>query len=144
MRGLVYSSTANNAFTLADLGALAANSAQRNAQVGISGYLYYDKGRFMQYLEGEAEAIAALMARIERDERHTIRRVVVDDTLCTQRFPTWHMQWLQQGSMVAIRLEHILYEFMNLKTAPNTSFELLTPKVWELVDKIAATQVRFN
>ncbi len=91
----------------------------------------------MQYIEGEAWAIDLLIGRIERDTRHTIKRVVMDNDLETRRFPTWHMQWLKQGSLVNIRLEHILHSFLLLKTAHTSRYSMLEARVWQLVDKIA-------
>ncbi len=137
MKCLVYASFACIDFSENDLAQLATDAAARNAESGVTGYLYFDNGRFMQYIEGEAWAIDLLIGRIERDTRHTIKRVVMDNDLETRRFPTWHMQWLKQGSLVNIRLEHILHSFLLLKTAHTSRYSMLEARVWQLVDKIA-------
>lgn len=140
MKALVYSSKACVTFTLADLQQLADSAAQRNQADAITGYLYFDKGRFMQYLEGEVAALEDLKARLLRDPRHQILRMVEDEALTERRLPHWHMRWLQQGSLVQIRLEHILYDFMQLKTPRTQNRDLLAPHVWHLVEQIINLQ----
>lgn len=144
MKGLVYTSKALAPFTASDLELLAADAASRNTLAGITGYLYFDKGRFMQYIEGDAEAIDALMERIRRDQRHAVQREVADNELKERRFPTWHMYWVKQGALVQIRLEHLLYDFMQMKTSPPSNFDFLIPQVWSLVDKITELQTKYR
>lgn len=142
MKALVYSSKACVTFTLADLQQLADSAAQRNQADAITGYLYFDKGRFMQYIEGEVAALEDLKARLLRDPRHQILRMVEDEALAERRLPHWHMRWLRQGSLVQIRLEHILCDFMQLKTPRTHNRDLLAPHIWHLVEQIINLQTK--
>ena len=67
---IVYTSTASEAFSRADLMELLKGSVRRNAQAGITGLLLYYDGTFMQTLEGEEAVVVALFAKIRRDPRH--------------------------------------------------------------------------
>jgi hypothetical protein len=67
---IVYTSTAADSFSRAELIKLLKGSVQRNTQMGITGLLLYQDGTFMQVLEGEEAALIALFARISRDPRH--------------------------------------------------------------------------
>jgi len=62
-------------------------SRERNQQLGITGVLVFDGGRFCQLIEGTQPAVVALAQRIRRDPRHTSYRVLfegVDDAVPTQ------------------------------------------------------------
>jgi hypothetical protein len=67
---VVYTSTAAESFSRAELVELLKGSVQRNTRAGITGLLLYQDGTFMQALEGEEAAVIALFAKISRDPRH--------------------------------------------------------------------------
>jgi len=67
---IVYTSTAAELFSRAELNELLKGSVQRNTRAGITGLLLYNDGTFMQTLEGEEAVVIALFAKINRDPRH--------------------------------------------------------------------------
>ena len=67
---IVYTSTAAELFSRAELNELLKGSVQRNTRAGITGLLLYKDGTFMQALEGEEPVVIALFAKISRDRRH--------------------------------------------------------------------------
>ncbi|MFZ0828030.1 MAG: BLUF domain-containing protein [Verrucomicrobiia bacterium] len=67
---IVYTSTASESFSRADLKELLMESVQRNTRAGITGLLLYNDGTFMQTLEGEEPVVMALFTKISRDPRH--------------------------------------------------------------------------
>jgi hypothetical protein len=67
---IVYTSTAIESFSRADLTELLKGSVQRNTRAGITGLLLYYDGTFMQTLEGEESVVIELFAKISRDLRH--------------------------------------------------------------------------
>ncbi|MEZ5476816.1 MAG: BLUF domain-containing protein [Thiolinea sp.] len=144
MKALVYTSQACGRFDAAALQDLCDRAAAHNQHCHITGYLHYHGGHFMQYLEGQASSVDELMARIGADERHRIHKMVSADSLPERRFPQWHMQWLQTEQLVQIRLEHIQYDFMLLKTSPLYDEDPTIPKIWQLIDRIAAARQRLT
>ena len=91
MLELIYASSAVRPFSEADLSTLLMRARANNQALGVSGMLLYDKGSFLQVLEGEAPVVRTLFARIGRDERHT-RVVVLLESFVEQRgFADWKM-----------------------------------------------------
>lgn len=67
---LMYVSTASRPCSAAELDDLLAISRRNNGSAGVTGMLVYGGGNFMQLLEGERAAVAAIFERIRRDPRH--------------------------------------------------------------------------
>ncbi len=67
MRQLIYVSSVPQQGPPPEPEAILAASQRNNARDGLTGLLYADGRRFLQVLEGEASAVAATIARIERD-----------------------------------------------------------------------------
>ena len=92
--GIVYTSRATVPFDLAAVDALALRSWTANSDRSLTGYMNYREGRFVQYLEGPAEALNDVYGRISKDARHHIdftQPLEVAD----RRFPAWFMEHLQ-------------------------------------------------
>jgi hypothetical protein len=91
---IVYVSTAAVAFADKDLRTLLARARERNAAVGVTGMLLHHDGAFMQVLEGAADVVDVVFARIVRDPRH--RNVVLLDRRDSDErsFPDWSMGFI--------------------------------------------------
>ena len=137
LSGLLYNSRALSVFDSTQLKALSDQAAERNKTLGITGYLYYENQKFLQYLEGELETLETLMAIIEKDPRHEVVSVLRTASLSVRKFPNWDMRWLSKPLLVSIRMENILFDFINMlekDTVERT--EENEQKVWEMVDRI--------
>lgn len=89
---LVYRSDAVNASEgPADLSAIVATSVRNNGRQRVTGALAYQSGTFVQVLEGDPEALTALMADIETDERHRNVRILARWPVQAQMFLGWAM-----------------------------------------------------
>ncbi|WP_337001309.1 MULTISPECIES: BLUF domain-containing protein [unclassified Microbacterium] len=88
---LVYCSTATRPFDDAELGDLLTTSRAANEARGITGMLLYREGEFVQILEGVADDVSFLMARIADDPRHRDIRVLLEEPLHERRFAEWTM-----------------------------------------------------
>lgn len=88
MLQLVYISTAVGDVALTPI--LAA-SRRNNARAGVTGLLYADQRRFLQALEGEAEAVEQAYARIALDPRHRALVVLSRRTIASREFGPWAM-----------------------------------------------------
>ncbi len=75
MMFLIYVSSEVAPFSAVELRDLLAKSRSKNAQLGITGMLLYRRGKFMQILEGEEDAVQTLYRKITHDPRH--RRIVI-------------------------------------------------------------------
>ncbi len=74
-----------------DLSAIVATSVRNNGRRRITGALAYHSGTFVQVLEGDPQALTALMEGIEIDPRHRNARVLARWPVQAQMFLGWAM-----------------------------------------------------
>ncbi|VVT13429.1 Sensors of blue-light using FAD [Sphingomonas sp. EC-HK361] len=91
MRQLLYISSSHPRGAAADIAAILGQSQRNNCAAGVTGLLWTDGVRFLQVLEGEADAVAATYARIAADPRHTAIVVLADRTVAAREFGDWSM-----------------------------------------------------
>jgi Sensors of blue-light using FAD len=70
MHQIVYTSTATERFSPANLKKLLLDARKRNSALGVSGMLVFHGGTFLQALEGEKRAVNEIFASIASDQRH--------------------------------------------------------------------------
>lgn len=144
MRGIVYVSRAAATFDDSALTELAAQASERNAELGVTGYLYFERDRFVQYIEGNTEQVTDLMSRIEKDSRHEVLHQIRTDDVEKRRFPSWGMKKLVRSNLVEIRLEHLLTDhLLFLHTLPGKKDDW-GQCVWRMVERIAEFQTRLG
>ncbi|USI75008.1 BLUF domain-containing protein [Sphingomonas morindae] len=93
MRQIVYTSVRRTLLDDAALIALRRLAERRNARLGVTGLLVYDGQRFIQALEGEAEALATLMTAILHDARHEAVEIRVNRAIARAEFGDWSMNF---------------------------------------------------
>ncbi len=93
IRQLLYRSGQLFEFTLQDMQRLLVQARAYNARHGVGGMLLLQDGLFMQLLEGPADAVDALYARIASDPRHCEVRLMVRAERTAPLLPGWHMAW---------------------------------------------------
>lgn len=139
MKCAVYVSREKIAFDEQSLAELARSAAECNANVGITGYLYYDKGHFTQYIEGETNAIDVLLAALNRDSRHSIL-AAYESVVDSCRFADWHMKQISRNELIEIQLEHVLKDYLLcVSRIPATNVQDPQP-LWRMVDTLARFQ----
>jgi FAD-dependent sensor of blue light len=102
MYQLVYKSIEADPFSEADLKHLLLNSRLRNAEVDITGMLIYDRGAFLQMLEGDLGAVISTFARIERDPRHKDISVLLRDPKAGRAYGNWSMGFASGSGAAAV------------------------------------------
>ncbi len=70
------------------------HSRRHNRQRGIGGVLHFGDGCFFQYLEGSADDVDALFARICRDSRHHDVERLTRRPIGSRRFEAWSMKFV--------------------------------------------------
>lgn len=94
MFALAYNSEASVPFDDDRLERLASRSGTRNRNVGITGYLYFRDSQFLQYLEGQEDAVRTLMNRISADPRHRVTGIFEIGEIDERLFPEWAMRYI--------------------------------------------------
>ncbi|WP_444667961.1 BLUF domain-containing protein [Cereibacter changlensis] len=87
-----YRSLALPGMTLPDMLRLTEQAQRGNERLGVTGVLFFSAGRFLQWLEGPAEAVEVLISKILRDGRHSEIEILSQETVTRRRFGDWHMQ----------------------------------------------------
>jgi methanogenic corrinoid protein MtbC1 len=99
---LTYESRAAKAPSEDELNALVAAARVRNESLGVTGMLLYDKGRFLQTLEGPVDGLGQVWASIQRDERHSGIEVLTQHLVGARLFSQWsllHYRKLERPAM---------------------------------------------
>lgn len=102
MRQLVYVSTAC-AVGPTDLEQIMTSAARNNAAAGVTGLLLFNGQNFLQLLEGEEDAVARLLDRVEDDPRHSGVVVVTSLETEARSFPEWSMRLVRLSTSVEDR-----------------------------------------
>jgi hypothetical protein len=101
---VVYISAATRPFTTADLQTLLARARVKNARLGITGLLVHTQGSFLQFLEGEQDAVERLLAEISADKRHVRVTLLLRGEIQERAFADWTMGFVQADSATVRRL----------------------------------------
>ena len=89
---LVYESTATGATdSIANLVTILAVSQRNNDRDGLTGALAAHRGRYIQVIEGPAQALDGLLRRLENDPRHRDLILLGRETIVTRLFGRWTM-----------------------------------------------------
>ncbi len=99
----VYLSTAKVLFREEALLRLLGHARDSNAAVGITGLLLHSGEHFLQLLEGDKDAVYAVVAKIHKDPRHGEFLRLIDRPADDRIFPDWSMGL---ASMAEISPEH--------------------------------------
>lgn len=94
---IVYSSLATPEPDEAALRALLDQSRRNNARLGVTGMLVYWRREYLQVLEGPAEDVQGLFARIRRDPRHDRIHLHWSGEIAERSFADWAMAFVAPG-----------------------------------------------
>lgn len=83
-------------------------AACRNHALDLTGVMIVASKWFAQYLEGEADALAEVMASIRLDRRHTDLCEWLPPQLAQRRFPNWRMVVFGPSEKINRKVEPIL------------------------------------
>ncbi len=67
-------------------------SKERNESLNITGMLLYDKGTFLQVIEGPEITLEPLYTAIQNDHRHKDLLLIQNKTIPERSFPNWSMR----------------------------------------------------
>lgn len=95
------------------------HSRRNNARLDVGGVLHFGGGYFFQYLEGPADAIDGLYARICRDRRHRDVQRLTRRPIRSRRFEQWSMKFVAIERIVGeVLRRHGMEEFDPYRFTP--------------------------
>lgn len=103
----IYASAASRDFKTEELAELLHVSRENNAKLGLTGMLLYAEGSFFQVLEGHRDVVAALYAKIERDQRHEQVTMVIREPIPKRYFDAWTMGFCKVSSEDLARMSGV-------------------------------------
>lgn len=92
LKSLTYTSLASLDLVARDLEDIHRSALELNALDGITGILVFNGTRFLQVIEGAADAIDELVDRLRRDPRHSGLEVRDERPVAARSFPGWSME----------------------------------------------------
>ncbi|MEM8751514.1 MAG: BLUF domain-containing protein [Pseudomonadota bacterium] len=93
LRRVVYISSSFAEDPRSEVAAFIGRARERNAARGVTGFLLFSDGAFLQVLEGPPDAVAETLALVERDPRHSGLIVLLDTPARERLFDDWSMGW---------------------------------------------------
>jgi hypothetical protein len=91
VHAIAYVSAASWSLLDEQIACIVARARQRNALDGITGVLLYCDGNFMQYIEGEEEAVVDTFARIRASDSHYQINELMNQPILEREFGDWTM-----------------------------------------------------
>jgi len=91
LKFLVYVSSAVRLFSHEELVELLRLSRINNARLGVTGMLLYDRGNFIQVMEGHGTNVGKLYEKIRADPRHKQVTTLLQGPLEKRQFETFTM-----------------------------------------------------
>ncbi|MEL6800742.1 MAG: BLUF domain-containing protein [Pseudomonadota bacterium] len=88
---ILYRSKARKTLGHSSVADIVASSTRFNAREGLTGFLHFDRGYFLQYLEGPKGPLSRTVARIYKDRRHGEMVILADGTIDERFFEGWDM-----------------------------------------------------
>lgn len=92
MHQLIYTSEARPGLSQEDVFRIVEQSARNNPSGDITGFLLFQRGRFLQLIEGPLMALEMLLAQLAQDDRHTNLEVLSRLPIAERSFPRWRMR----------------------------------------------------
>lgn len=144
IQSVVYVSRETTPFDPLKLTGLQEQSSRKNARVGVTGYLCYDRKRFVQCIEGQPEVVEELFQTIHSDERHEV--LAWDSAVSPEgrRFPDWGMKWVTTADLLEISMEHLLTDHLLLLERVRDSDQTWRRLIWQMVGRLAEQQGRLK
>lgn len=75
-----------------DLSGIVRLARKRNAEYGITGIISYQRGHYIQVIEGEEQQVDQLFANIKADDRHSKVTTLIDTEIKSRSFTDWDMK----------------------------------------------------
>lgn len=92
MYRLIYKSDSAVKMNWGIVGGILTSSTRNNQRSGLTGILFLGKRHFLQFLEGEFDAVNKTFQRISHDHRHRNIRIVSFEVIEQRQFRQWEMR----------------------------------------------------
>jgi blue light- and temperature-responsive anti-repressor len=131
---LSYRSKALQAFSDADLTELETSAANNNRRLDVTGIFLYNDGDFFQSIEGPAEQLESVWAKILADNRHSITEIQPLSFSPYRLYSGWNMKLFKQKNVYKSSTE----SYQPKNKISDILFNIVREDIWpELIKKHA-------
>ena len=103
-----------------------AKSNHNNNMANISGFLFFKKGKFLQYIEGNHQAIISLYEKLEQDKRHKALKIIVSGTRPAPIFGQWAMHCIDLGNSESGVFSELAEDFAPYQWGAREALQLIS------------------
>lgn len=96
IESFLYLSKSKYGLSTKELDLLAQEFGSQNRLFGVTGFLYYNNGYFIQYFEGSSRTVNQLKQNIQLDSRHQVKIWLNDREKKNRRFQEWSIHNLNE------------------------------------------------
>jgi blue light- and temperature-responsive anti-repressor len=132
----LYLSKATQKFTGNQINKLVQQANMHNEKAGITGFLCYQKGYFVQYIEGEKQQLELLVESIKSDDRHEIL-ILLENPIKSVRFKDWGMKILRNVIYRKLDMCGFIMEELSMLRDRAVISEQTKDAMWDNVEVIA-------
>lgn len=132
----LYLSKATQKFTGNQINKLVQQANMHNEKAGITGFLCYQKGYFVQYVEGEKQPLELLIESIKNDERHEIL-ILLENPIKSVKFNDWGMKILRNVIYRKLDMCGFIMEELSMLRDRTVITEQTKDAMWDNVEIIA-------
>jgi hypothetical protein len=135
LKRISYISKFSRPFTRDEIDGLAADAAERNRSLGVTGMLMSSGGIFYQVLEGPTDTVDRLFQKIAADPRHKDVLVLsTHEEFEDRQFPSWAMKKVNLDEETLSRLEPVkalLEALVVQQESTQRLMRVLSRSVWQ-------------
>ena len=103
MREIIYRSVASERLGGDDIFRIVYRAKRANGRAGLSGFLIYSSGHFLQLLEGPHLELRRTYRVIAQDMRHSDVTVLSERFITERAFPDWRMRRIERPDEAGAR-----------------------------------------
>ena len=140
LRQVIYISQATRPLEADEIHALVSKAAANNKKLEITGALLFLEGSFVQVLEGDREALDALLDKLYRDSRHCNIRLLSDIQIESRQFTHWSMGLVDTPKSARPSLAREITSVSTLAGSRNSEdFDMPLPETFMMMQHLYAT-----
>ncbi len=145
LKQAIYVSKAITIFDRTRIEELVALAQKKNKDLKITGYLYYENGYFLQYIESyNGKVIDDLVNTLISDYRHSVINTFINETNRARRFSDWSMRYIQKSELIDLSLEGKIMDCMKLLAIKEQLGSHRSLEIWNAIDVIAKHKSLFQ
>ncbi len=115
-----------------------------NGKMGITGCLVYDRGHFLQLLEGEKDPVDELYRKIEKDSRHSETEVLSTGYTENRIFESWKMGYVALADKSAGEKKELAKNAKNELAKVSTKSDFTSKVYWYNVHSLLTESMYYK